>query len=120
MHLEYFLTLGQIRQIHVYLSVETAGAKKCLVEHIGTVCGCEYYYAAVCSETVHLCKKGVERVFALVVAAHCWVFAACATHCINLVDEYYARCFLLGLSEKVAYTACAYAHEHLHEVGTAH
>ena len=72
------------------------------------------------AESVHLGEQCVERVFALVVASHGRILAACSSHGVDFVDEDDAWSLLLGLAEEVAHAACAYADEHFHEVGAAH
>ena len=120
MYLEYLLTLGQVGQVHVYLSVESSCAQQCLVEHVGTVGCCQYDDAAVGSESIHFYEQCVKSILTLVVASHGGVLASCASHGIDLVNEDDARRFLLCLSEEVAHAACTHADEHLYEVGTAH
>ena len=70
MHVEYLLTLGKVGQVDANLTVETSGAQQCLVEHVDTVGSCKYDDTAIGAESVHLCKQGVERVLALIVASH--------------------------------------------------
>ena len=120
MHLENLLTLSKVGQVDRYLTVETSGTQQRLVEHVGTVRSCEDDDTAVCTEAVHLCKEGIERILALVVATHCRVLATRTTYGVDLIDEDDARSLLLSLTEEVAYATCAYTDEHLHEVGTAH
>ena len=67
MHLKDFFTVAQFRQIHIDLTVETAGTQQSLVENVGTVGGGENYHATVAAKTVHLGEQLVERVFTLVV-----------------------------------------------------
>jgi len=99
------------------LPVETPGAHQRLVEDVGPV-GCRQDDdARVGLETVHLRKQLVERVFALVIRTHVRIAATGAAYCIDLIDKYYARSFLLGLFEQVSYTSCAYTYKHLDEVG---
>ena len=74
MHLKYFLALIKVRQVYMYLTVETTSTKQGRVEHVSTVRSCENDYAAVGSEAVHLCQQGIKRVFALVIAAHGRIF----------------------------------------------
>ena len=102
------------------LTVETSCTEQCLVEHIYTVGGCQYDNAAVCTESVHLCEQRIQRILAFVVASHRWILRASTPYCIYLVDEYNRRCFLFGLSERIANTACTYTHEHFDKVGTTH
>ena len=75
----------------MYLTVESACAHQCRVEHIGTVGGGKDYHSAVSAESVHLGKKGVEGVLALIVATHGGILGAGAAHGVNLVDEDNAR-----------------------------
>ena len=119
-HEEYGLSLGQVRQVDVYLPVESSGTQQSLVEHVGAVGGGEHYHARVGAESVHLGEQGVKCVLALVVAAHRRVLRPCSAHGVNLVDEDDARRLLLGLGKHVAHAARAHADEHLHEVGTRH
>src|SRR5690606_764892 len=66
---------------------------------------------------VHLHEELVERVLALVVAAHHHAFAAAPPDGVDLVDEDDARRFFLRLLEQVAHARRAHADEHLDEVG---
>ena len=119
-NLENLLALWQVWQVNVYLAVKSSGTQQSLVEHVGTVGSCKNDHAAVGSEAVHLDEQGVERVLALVVAAHRRVLCAGTAHGVDLVDEYYTWSLLLGLAEEIAHAACSHAHEHLDEVATAH
>ena len=119
-HLEDVEPLLEFRQLDVDLTVETAGTHQRLVEHIGTVGGCEDDDSGVRAEAVHLGQQLVEGVLPLVVGRISYILAAGAAHGVYLVDEYYAGGFLLGLTEQVADAGGTHADEHFHEVGTRH
>ena len=119
-HHEHLLALVQVGQVHVYLTVEAACAQQGRVEHVGAVGGGQRDDAAVGAEAVHLGEQGVQRVLALVVAAHGGVLRAGTAHGVYLVDEDDARRLRLGLLEQVAHTAGTHADEHLDEVGARH
>ena len=68
-HLEDQFASAYIRQRHVHLAVETAGAQERGVEHIGAVGGGDHDDAFVALKAVHLHQQLVQRLFALVVAA---------------------------------------------------
>ena len=114
------LTLVQAWEIYVDFSVKTACAEQGAVEHIYTVGSCQNDDTTIGTETVHLCKQGVECVLSLVVSAHCRVLAAGTAHSIDLIDEDDARSLFLCLAEEVAYARCTHADEHLNKVRTAH
>ena len=114
---EYFFTFVQVRQVYVYLAVETSGAQQCLVQHVYPVGGGEDDNAAVGAETVHFRQQLVQCVLALVVASHGGCFGTGASHRVDFVDEYDAGCFLLCLAEQVADAGGSYADEHFYEVG---
>ena len=69
-NVEYLLALCKVGQVDAYLAVETSGTQQSFVEHVYTVGGCKDDDTAIGAESVHLCKQGVERVLALVVASH--------------------------------------------------
>ncbi len=119
-YLEDLCTLVEVGQIDMNLTVEASSTQQGRVEHVGTVGGCQGDDTAVRAETVHLGQQGVQRVLALVVAAHGRVLRTGTAHGVNLVDEDDTRCLLLGLLEQVTHTAGTHAYEHLHEVGTRH
>ena len=87
MHLEDCLTLVEVGQIDVYLSVESSCAHQSRVEHVGTVGGGKDNHTAIGAEAVHLGEQGIQSVFALVVASHGRVLASCSSHGVDLVDE---------------------------------
>ena len=120
MNIEDGLSLSQVGQVYVYLTVETACTEQCLVEHVYSVGGSEHDNTRVGAEAVHLGEQGVEGVLSLVVAAGGGALAAGSSYGVNLVDEDDAGCFLLGLTEYVAHAAGSYADKHLDKVGTAH
>ena len=118
-YLEDFLTLLELRQFHVNLTVEAAGTHQRLVQDIGPVGGGQHNDTAVGAETVHLCKELVQSVLALVVGRETAVLGTGTAHGVNFVNEYDAGGFLLGLTEEVTDAGRTYAHEHLHKIGSA-
>ena len=104
MNQEYGFSLIQVRKVDVYFTVESSCTQQGAVEHIHTVGGCQDNDTAVCSESVHLGKQGVERVLAFIITSHGWIFAAGTSYSINLVDEDDGRRFLLSLTEEIAHT----------------
>ena len=104
----------------MYLTVETSRSQERLVQNVGAVSCSKYYDTAIRTKAVHLGQQLVERILSFVVRTHAWVLATGTTHCVNLVNEYYTWRLLLRLLEQIPHTACAYADEHLHKVGTRH
>ena len=88
----------------MYLTIETACTQQSRVEHVGTVGGCQCDDAAIGAEAVHLGQQGVQRVLALVVAAHGGVLRTGTAHGVNLVDEDNTWCLRLGLLEQIAHS----------------
>ena len=120
MHLEDLLTLLQVRQLDVYLSVKTTGTQQRGIQHIRTVSSSQNDHTAVRTKTVHLCQQLVQGALALIVSTRHRVLTTRTTDRIDLIDEDDSRCFLLSLTEQVTYTTRTYTHEHLHEIRTAH
>ena len=118
MHLEHFLTLIKVRQIHMNLAIKTSCTQQGRVEHICTVCGCEDNHTRVRAKAVHLCQQGIQRVLALVIASHRRILRTSTAHSIDLVDEDDTRTLGLRLLEEVANTRGTHAHEHLDEIRT--
>ena len=118
--LEDLLALLELGQVHMDLTVETAGAHQGLIQNVGAVGGGEHYHSAVGSEAVHLGEELVKGVLAFVVSTETCVLAAGAADCVYFVDEDYAGGLLLRLLEEVADAACTHTHEHLHEVRAAY
>ena len=98
------------------LAVEAARAQERRVEDVGPVRGRHQDDALLGVEAVHLDEQLVERVLALVVAAHDRAPPAAAADGVDLVDEDDAGRLLLGLLEEVAHARRADADEHLDEV----
>ena len=119
-YLEDSLALRQIGQINTYLKVEASRTKQRLVKHIHTVGSRKDDHARIAAEAIHLREQGIERILALVIAAHSRIFGACSSHGIDLVDEDNTGSLLLGLLEDIADTTCAHADKHLDKVGTTH
>ena len=114
---KHFLAAANVGQAHDYAAIETAGAQKRGIEHVGTVGGSDENDAVVRFEAVHLDEQLVQRLLAFVVSA-AETCAAMTAHRIDFVDEDDAGRVLLALFEEVADAACADADEHLHEVRT--
>ena len=115
-HLEDGTALVDIGQVHVYLTVETSGTQKRLVQDVGTVGCSQDDDTAVGTETVHLGEQLIQRILTLIIAASADVAAAGTAYGVYLVDEDDARTLLLGLAEEVADTAGADTNEHFHEI----
>ena len=120
MNLEHFLSLVEVGQVDMDLSIEASGTQQGGVEHVGTVGGRQDDHTAVRSETVHLREQGVQRVLSLVVTTHGGVLTTGTAYGIDLVDEDDAGRLGLRLLEEVAHTTGTDTNEHLHEVGTRH
>ena len=114
MHLKYGLPAFKVGQFHLYAPVEAARTQQRLVESFGPVGGSKDYHTPLSVESVHLCKQLVESLFALVVARETAV--ASFSYSVNLVNEYYAWCLLVGLLEQIAHLCCTHAHEHLNKL----
>ena len=117
---EDVLALAQVGQVDMYLAVEAARTQQGRVEHVYTVGGGQHDDAAVRAEAVHLGQQGVQRVLALVVAAHGGILRTGTSHGVDLVDEDDAWRLGLRLLEHVAYARGTHADEHLDEVATRH
>ena len=102
-----------------YLSVESTGTKQCGIEYITPVCSRNYYYALIVREAVHFNKQLVQRLLTLVMTA-AKTCTSLSADSIYLIDEYYGRCMLLCLVEKVSNTGSTDADKHLNEIRTAY
>ena len=91
MHLEHLLTLVEVRQVYMDLTVEAPCTQQRRVEHVGTVCGSQDYHTRVRAKTVHLRQQGIERILALIVATHGWILRAGTAHGVNLIYKYNTR-----------------------------
>ena len=80
------LSAFNIGQADINLAVKTAGTQKRTVQYIRAVCGRHHNNAFVCCKAVHLNKKLVERLLALVMPA-AEASAALTADCIDFVDE---------------------------------
>ena len=109
------LASADIRQAHIDLAVEAAGAQERVVQNVGPVGGRHDDDALVGAETVHLHQQLVEGLLTLVVAAT-ETAASLAAHGVDLVDKDDGGGGLFGLLKQVADTARAHAHIQLHEV----
>ena len=120
MNLENLDTVVDIGEVDINLTVEATGAHKRLVEYIGAVGSSEQDDATVGAEAVHLGEELVEGILALVVGAEVGIATTSTAYGVDLVDEYDAGGFLLGLTEEVADTRGTDADKHLDEVATRH
>ena len=117
---EYLLTLVQVGQIYMYLTVETSSTQQCRVQHIGTVGSSQCDDTTVSAKSVHLGKQCVQRILALIITTHGRVLRASTTYGVNLVDKDDTRSLGLSLLEEVANARATHTHEHLYEVRTRH
>ena len=117
-HLEDLFPSLHVGQGHDDLPVETARSQKRRVEDVGAVRGRNEDDALVGFEAVHLNKKRVQGLLALVVAAS-QPCASVAADGVDLVDEDDAGGVLLALREKVPHAGGPDADEHLDEVRSA-
>ena len=115
---EDFLAALDVGLVDQHLAVEAARAQQGRVEHLGPVGRGHDDDALAAVEAVHLREQLVERLLALVVAAHRRLDADLAER-VELVDEDDAGRLGFGLLEQVAHAGGADADEHLDEVGAA-
>ena len=101
-----------------HLPVEAARAEQGRVEHLGPVGRAHDDDALAAVEAVHLGEQLVQRLLALLVAAHRRLDADLAER-VELVDEDDAGRLGLGLREQVAHARRADADEHLDELRAA-
>ena len=102
MHAENRLAPRQIGQLNGDSAVETTRTQQRLVQNLRAVGRRQNDDALARVKAVHLGEQLVERLLALVVAAHARVVAALADG-IDFVDEDDARRFLARLLEQVAH-----------------
>ena len=117
-HLQNFLAALQVGQLHGHAAVKASRTGQRRVEGLRTIRRRQDDHAVVALEAVHLGQQLVQRLLALVVAAHLTV--ALLADGVDLVDEHDAGGLLLRLLEQIAHLACAHAHEHLHKFGAGH
>ena len=120
MYEEHLLTLVQVGQVDMYLTIESTRTQQGRVEHIGTVGSSQGDDTTVGAKAVHLSQQGIQRILTLVVATHCGILRAGTTHGVNLVDENDTWCLRLGLFKQVTDTRGTHTDKHLDEVGTRH
>ena len=118
-NLKNFDALRNLRKIHINDAVKASGTHEGAIQNVGAVRGAHDDYVLVGSESVHLGKELVERVFALVVASAERIAAARTSDGIDFVNKDDARRLFFGLLEEVAHTAGSDTHKHFDEVGTA-
>ena len=108
------LASRQIGQLDGDSAVETTRTQQRLVQNFRAVGRRQNDDALARVKAVHLGEQLVERLLALVVAAHARVVAALADG-VDFVDEDDARRFLARLLEQVAHARRAHADKHLHK-----
>ena len=116
--LENLFATADVGLVDEDLAVETSGAEQRRVEDLGPVGRAHDDDALARVEAVHLGEQLVERLLALLVAAHRRLNADLAER-VELVDEDDARRLGFGLAEEIADTRGADADEHLDELGAA-
>ncbi len=116
MHLQNLLATFHVWCVDLDLTVESTRSKQSRVQDVGSVGCCNQNHIGLGIKTVHLDKKLIQGLFALVVtAAHS--SATVSTDGVNLVDEDDRRRVFFGLSEEVTHTRSSHTNEHFHEVG---
>ena len=118
-HLQDRQALVEVGKRHDDLAVEAARSQQRGVQDVGPVGRGHYDDALGDVETVHFVQHLVQGLLALIVPA-AEPSAALAPDRVDLVDEDDGRRLLAGGLEQVADPARTDAHEHLHEVRTAH
>ncbi len=114
-HLQNCDTTLQIGQLHWNAAIKTARTQQSRVKRLWTVGRRQNNDAFGAVKAVHLGQQLVERLLALIVAAH-----ACAvalfTDGINLVDEHDARCFSPACLNRSRTLAAPMPTEHFDEL----
>ena len=90
------LAAADVRLVDEHLPIEAAGTEQGRIEHLGAVGRAHDDDALAAVEAVHLREQLVERLLALLVAAHRRLDADLAER-VELVDEHDARRLGLGL-----------------------
>ena len=90
------LTAFQIRQLYRNPAVKTSRTKQRRIEGFRTVGRRENDNTLLAVKTIHLSQKLVQRLLALVIAAHAGAVTL-LTNRIDLVDKYDTRRFFIGL-----------------------
>ena len=114
-HLQNCDTTLQIGQLHWNAAIKTARTQQSRVKRLRTVGRRQNNDALGAVKAVHLGQQLVERLLALVVAAHARAVALFADG-VDLIDEHDARCFFAGLLEQIAHLGRAHADEHFDEL----
>ncbi len=81
-----------------HLSVKSARPHQGIVQDVGSVGGCNDNDASVALKAIHLCKKLVQGLLALVIASTN-TGSTRSAHSINLIHKDNAWCILLGLQK---------------------
>ena len=116
MHEEDLLSLIEVGQVDVDLSVKAAGTHQCLVEDVSTVGSRHDDDSAIGVEAVHLSEQLIKGILPLVVASEAGILSPRATDGIDLIDEDDAGTFFLCRAEEIPNAAGSHADKHLYEV----
>ena len=116
MHLQRIQSSLEVGLVHDDPAVEPAGAEQRLVQNLGTVGGRQTHDALGRLEAVDFAEQLVQRLLLLGIIPVAVVPGA--AYRVNLINEDDTGCNLRRLLEQVTNTACAHAHEHLHEIRT--
>ena len=119
-NIEDSLTLAQLRQVHMNLTVKTSGTQQRRIKDVSTIRSSQDNHTTIRAKTVHLRQQLVESILAFIIATHRKVFRTRTPHSINLIDKDDTRSLVLSLSKKVTHTTRAHADEHLYKVRAAH
>ena len=120
MYLENLLSLRQVWEVHMYLTIETTSTQQSLIEHINTIGSCHNNDTRVSAKTIHLCEQGIQGILTLVVATIAWILASCATDSIDFIDKDDTWSLCLCLSKRITHTRSSDTNEHLYEIRTRH
>ena len=110
------LAAFQVRQLHGYAAVKTAGAGQGRVQRFRPVGGGQNHNALRGVEAVHLGQQLVQGLLALVVAAQAAGTITLFADGIDLIDKHDAGRFFARLFEQVTHLGGTHAHEHLHKL----
>ena len=101
--------------INYYLTIKSAGTKKCRVENVRTVSSSDYNNTFVSTESVHLNEELVKCLLAFIMTA-AKTCAALSAHCVYFIDKNNCRKVLSCLFKKVAHTTCTDTYKHLNKI----
>ncbi len=96
-NIEDLLSLLNIGQANINLTIKTSCAQQRLIQNIGTVRCRQDDNSSICLETIHLRKQLVECVFTLIITRETCILTACTTNRVDLVDKQDTWRLLLSL-----------------------